>query len=211
MPAPQLFLNKYKDDFKEAMEAGRLKGQVNRGGSIPTNNLAEGGLNMVGQGLNVMQQRIDNPLLNMVTGQPLSFKDESGNVSIGPSDMNQSLVFQAQQSKPGGWGGAIDLFNRDVSLNKGMFDLSAGLGPTNMPDAYVRLGFDTRRMNPPEIVPQQTESLQGEGLSNRYSPVVYQDPYKGRQPSPAELERDQIISQYKASDPSWYRVGTGVR
>ena len=206
MPTPQEFAGKYVDDFKEAMELGRIKNQYNQGIPMQTNNLAEAGFNVMGQGLSTMQQGINNPLLNMATGQPLTFEDESGRVSVGPGG-----IFQAQQSKPGGWGGTIDVPNRSVSLNKGMFDVSAGLGPTYMPDSTVRIGFDTSRMKAPEFMPEQTGSLQGEGLSNRYSPVIYQDPYNGRQPSPAELERDQIIDQYKTSDPFWYRVGTGVR
>ena len=189
MPTPQQFAGKYVDDFKEAMELGRLKSQYNQGIPVQTNNLAEAGFNVIGQGLNTVQQGINNPLLNMATGQPLTFEDESGRVSVGPGG-----VFQAQQSKPGGWGGTIDVPNRSVSLNKGIFDVSAGLGPTYMPDSTVRIGFDTRRMNAPQMVTQQTEG-----------------PLMQRQPSAGELERDQVIDQYKASDPFWYRVGTGVR
>jgi hypothetical protein len=189
MPTPQQFAGKYVDDFKLAMEAGRLKNTYNEGIPMQTNNLAEAGFNAVGQGLNAMQQGINNPLLNIATGQPLTFQDASGSVSFGPGG-----IFQAQQSKPGGWGGTIDVPNRSVSLNKGIFDVSAGLGPTYMPDSTVRIGFDTRRMNVPQMIPQQTEGS------------LIQ-----RQPSAGELERDQVIDQYKASDPFWYRVGTGVR
>ena len=197
---------KYVDDFKEAMQAGLIKKQFTPGAPLTIDNLAQANVSNINAGLNFAQQRIDNPLLNIATGQPLTFEDASGSVFIGPGG-----VFQAQQSKPGGWGGTIDVPNRSVSLNKGIFDVSASLGPTYMPDSTVRIGFDTSRMKAPEFMPEQTGSLQREGLSNRYSPVVYQDPYNGRQPSPAELERDQIIDQYKASDPFWYRVGTGVR
>jgi hypothetical protein len=201
----------YVDDFKNAMEVGRLRSPIQRGYSMPTDNPVEGGFNAVNQGLNVIQQKINNPLVRMAMGQPLTFKDESGVVSFGPGENNQMLVFQAQQNTPGGWGGTIDVPNRSVSLNKGMFDVSAGLGPTDRPDQTVRVGFDTSRMNAPQDVPQQIENQQEEGLVNRYSPVVYQDPYNGRQPSPGELERDQVINQYRESDPYWYRVGTGVR
>jgi hypothetical protein len=197
---------KYVNDFKEAMQAGLIKKQFTPGAPLTIDNFAQASINNIDAGLNFAQQRIDNPLLNMATGQPLTFEDASGSVSIGPGG-----VFQAQQSKPGGWGATIDVPNRSVSLNKGMFDVSASLGPTYMPDSTVRIGFDTSRIKAPEFMPEQTGSLQRESLSNRYSPVVYQDPYNGRQPSPAELERDQIIDQYKASDPFWYRVGTGVR
>lgn len=196
----------YVDDFKNAIEAGRLSSPVNRGYSMPTDNPVEAGFNAAGQGLIMSQQRVNNPLVNMAMGQPLTFGDESGVVSFGPGG-----VFQAQQSTPGGWGGTIDVPNRSVSVNKGMFDVSAGLGPTYRPDQTVRVGFDTSRINSPQAVPQQIENLQEEGLVNRYSPVVYQDPYNGRQPSPGELERDQVINQYRESDPYWYRVGTGVR
>jgi len=189
MPNPQQFAGQYVDDFKEAMEAGRLNSQFNPTMSMQTNNLAKAGFNAAEQGLNAMQQGMNNPLLNITTGQPLTFEDESGRVSVGPNG-----IFQAQQSKPGGWGGTIDVPNRSVSLNKGIFDVSAGLGPTYMPDSTVRIGFDTRRMNAPQMIPQQTEG-----------------PLMQRQPSAGELERDQVIDQYRASDPFWYRVGTGVR
>ena len=189
MPTPQQFAGKYVDDFKEALEIGRLKSQYNQGIPMQTNNLAEAGFNVIGQGLNTVQQGANNPLLNMAMGQPLTFQDASGSVSFGPGG-----VFQAQQSKPGGWGGTIDVPNRSVSLNKGIFDVSAGLGPTYMPDSTVRIGFDTSRRNASQFVPSQLES-----------------PLMERQLSAGELERDQVIDQYKASDPSWYRVGTGVR
>jgi hypothetical protein len=189
MPTPQEFAGKYVDDFKEALELGRLKSQYNQGIPMQTNNLAEAGFNLMGQGLGTVQQGINNPLLNVATGQPLTFEDESGRVSVGPGG-----VFQAQQSKPGGWGSTIDVPNRSVSLNKGMFDVSAGMGPTYMPDKTIRIGFDTSRMNVPQMVMQQAEG-----------PLIQ------RQPSAGELERDQVIDQYKASDPFWYRVGTGVR
>jgi len=180
---------KYVDDFKEAIQAGLIKKQFTSGTPLTIDNLVQTSVNNIDAGLNFAQQRIDNPLLNMATGQPLTFEDASGSVSIGPGG-----VFQAQQSKPGGWGGTIDVPNRSVSLNKGMFDVSASLGPTYMPDNTVRVGFDTRRMNAPQMVMQQTEG-----------------PLMQRQPSAGELERDQVIDQYKASDPFWYRVGTGVR
>jgi len=196
MLTPIPLAGKYVDDFKEFMqgteagkEIGRIKNQFDMSMSMPTKDLAGTGFNAIEQGLNVMQKRINNPLLNMATGQPLTFEDESGKVSIGPGG-----ILQAQQSKPGGWGGTIDVPNRSVSLNKGMFDVSASLGPTYMPDNTVRVGFDTRRMNAPQMVMQQTEG-----------------PLMQRQPSAGELERDQVIDQYKASDPFWYRVGTGVR
>ena len=210
VPGPRR-LFPYVDDFKNAIEAGRLSSPVNRGYSMPTDNPVEAGFNAVDQGLNVMQQKINNPLVRMAMGQPLTFGDESGVVSFGPNENNQMLVFQAQQNTPGGWGGTIDVPNRSVSVNKGLFDVSAGLGPTYRPDQTVRVGFDTSRINAPQAVPQQIENLQEEGLVNRYSPVVYQDPYNGRQLSPGELERDQVINQYRESDPYWYRVGTGVR
>jgi hypothetical protein len=196
MPTPIPLAGKYVDDFKEIMqgteagkEIGRVKNQFNMSMSMPTKDLAGAGFNAVEQGLNVMQQGINNPLVSMVTGQPLTFEDESGRVSVGPGG-----IFQAQQSKPGGWGGTIDVPNRSVSLNKGMFDVSAGMGPTYMPDKTIRIGFDSRRTNVPQMVMQQAEG-----------------PLMQRQPSAGELERDQVIDQYKASDPFWYRVGTGVR
>ena len=218
MPTPQGLAGKYFpyiDDFKADMEAGRFKKQY-VGAPINTNDFANAGFNLLQGGLagksqqdmdknmanlierrgsqqdvnrHTVEQITNNPLLNMVMGQPLTFQDESGRVSIGPGG-----VFQAQQSKPGGWGGAINVPNRSVSLNKGMFDVSAGLGSTYMPDSTVRIGFDTRRMNAPQMVMPQTEG-----------------PLMQRQPSAGELERDQVIDQYKASDPFWYRVGTGVR
>jgi hypothetical protein len=131
-----------------------------------------------------VEQITNNPLLNMVMGQPLTFQDESGRVSIGPGG-----VFQAQQSRPGGWGGAIDVPNRSVSLNKGMFDVSAGLGPTYMPDPTVRVGFDTRRRD----VPQKLEKFLME-----------------KQFSAGEMERDRVINQYRESNPFWYREGIGM-
>jgi hypothetical protein len=74
-------------------------------------------------------------------------------------------------------------------LNKGMFDVSAGLGPTYMPDPTVRVGFDTRRMN----VPEKPEKVLIE-----------------KQFSAAELERDRVINQYRESNPFWYREGIGM-
>ena len=213
MPSPQALAGKYfpyVDDFKTDMEAGRFKNQY-VGRPIDTNSFATAGFNLLQGGLagksqqdmdknmaNLIerqgsQQDVDrhtvvqitnNPLLNMVTGQPLTFQDESGRVSLGPGG-----VFQAQQSKPGGWGGAIDVPNRSVSLNKGIFDLSAGLGSTYMPDPTVRVGFDTRRMD----VPQKPEKFLIE-----------------KQFSAGELERDRVIDQYRESNPFWYREGIGT-
>lgn len=189
MPTPQQFSGKYVDDFKEALEMGRLKKEYTPGIPLTGRNFIRTGFETIDQGLNTMQQGINNPLLNMATGQPLTFEDESGTVSIAPGG-----IFQAQQREPGGWGGAIDVPNRSVSLNKGMFDVSAGMGPTYMPNSTVRVGFDTRRMNSPQMILEETES-----------------PLMQREPSAGELERDQVIDQYKASNPFWYRPGVDAR
>ena len=115
-------------------------------------------LNSVNQGARIgftkVNERINNPLINMAVGQPFSFNDSTGTVTINPRG---SIVGNAAN----GFRFGIDAANRNAFIGKGMFDLSGGMyaTPTGSTEPQVNLRFDTRLNNPQFIEPANMQQF----------------------------------------------------
>lgn len=148
----------------------------------------------------VVLNKVNNPLLNVLFNKSARFQDQSGIVDLVPGMFGPALNMQGYG--PDGVRAQIDIGNRSVSVGKGPFDATfgygqapiprgEGYGPTGFvssPDSYWgRLGFRFPAKDVPKPA-DQTESEQ--------TPAAL---------SPAQQFLEESLSTYMKKNPEWYR------
>lgn len=149
---------------------------------------------------NVVLDRLNNPLLNILFNNPAKFQDQSGVVELVPGMFGPSLNMQAYG--PDAVRARIDIGNRSVSVGKGPFDATFGYGGAPIPrgrgygplmqespsDSYwARLGFEF----PASVIDKPADISETEQIP---APLT-----------PAQQFLEESLNKYKQENPEWYR------
>jgi len=147
-------------------------------------------LNQLGGQAHLPNTPGNNPLVNFAMGQPLQIRDATGSAELTPYG-----TFSIRGNNPQNFRATIDPLGKTVTIGKGIFDLTGGVGInplTGKTGPDVQLKFDTN-LNKKTSPPVFLEQFINPGTPEDYS-----------SPSEARAYADEEIRKVRSANPYSY-------